>query len=134
MQIILSDHNCEGQASALFEQLKRDGGWLQLVPMRLEIFSNIGLPNSAPDDEVWERCQEDGYILLTGNRSTSDGQVSLELQIRELVTPASLPVLTIGNLKRVIPDVSYRRRCAIRMAEIVDDLENYRGTMRLFIS
>lgn len=75
-----------------------------------------------------------GYILLTGNRSTKDGDKSLELTIRHLVTPDSLPVLTISNLRRINSDPVYRQRCAEQMAEMVDDIERYRGTMRLYLS
>lgn len=34
MQIILSDHNCEGHAEALFDVLKYRG-WLDMIPMKL---------------------------------------------------------------------------------------------------
>lgn len=133
MQIILSDYNCEGQALAIFNRLYYDQVWLELVPMRLLRFRQISLSRKAPDERVWRTCQEEGFILLTGNRSGADGDVSLEHIIRTLVTPDSLPVLTIGNLKRVSVDPDYCRACGERMAEIVDDIENFRGTTRLFI-
>ena len=40
MQVILSDHNCEGQASAIFDILLYDGTWLELVPMQLKWFQH----------------------------------------------------------------------------------------------
>jgi hypothetical protein len=49
------------------------------------------------------------------------------------LTPTSLPVITIGNLKRVLPDLAYRKLCAARLAEIVYDLENFRETMRVYL-
>jgi predicted nuclease of predicted toxin-antitoxin system len=134
VQIILSDHNCEGQAEDIFKVLEYDGDWLKLVPMKLKWFRDVGLSDRASDKTVWQFCQKNGYILLTGNRSTKDGSKSLELTIRHLVTPESLPVLTISNLKRINSDPVYRKRCAEQMAEIVDDIERYRGTMRLFLS
>ena len=66
-------------------------------------------------------------------RSRRDGRKSLELIVRRLVTPTSLPVLTIGNLRRLDSDPVYRRRCAERLAEIVDDIERYRGATRLYL-
>jgi hypothetical protein len=133
MQVILSDHNCEGQARAIFDELLYDGIWLQLVPMQLKWFAAVGLSNKAKDEEVWQLCQVKGYLLLTGNRTASDGAESLEHSIRRLVTADSLPVLTIGNLQRVNADPHYRKACAERLAEIVDDLPKYRGVTRLFI-
>lgn len=133
MQIILSDHNCEGQAQTIFEFLRYQGEWLQLVAMDLKLFRDVGLRNTADDRIVWRFCQEQGYILLTGNRSTKDGEKSLEHQIRHLATPDCLPVLTIGNLKRVQADQIYCRRCAERLVDIVADLHRFRGTLRLFV-
>lgn len=133
MRIILSDHNCEGQAEALFNLLRYQSDWLELVPMELKRFDDVGLAYTADDRVVWQLCQEQSYLLLTGNRSTKDGIKSLEYQIRDLATPDCLPVLTIGNLKRVLPDIEYRRRCAVRLAEIVDELHLYHGTIRLFL-
>lgn len=133
MQIILSDHNCEGQAQAIFDVLRYQGDWLDLVPMELKWFRDYDLPDTTDDDLVWQFCQEQGYILLTGNRSTKDGNESLKYHIRHLTTDDCLPVLTIGNLKRVLPDPHYRRRCAVSLAEIVADLDLYRGITRLFL-
>jgi hypothetical protein len=133
MQVVLSDHNCEGQAKVLFDLLQYHGTWLELSPMKLIWFHDIDLLVSAADEIVWKLCQEKRYLLLTGNRTNDDKEKSLEFAIRTLMTPDNLPVITIGNLKRVIPDPEYRRRCAERLAEIVYDLDNYRGTMRVYI-
>ena len=133
MQTILSDHNCEGHAKAIFDVLLYDNTWLELLPMQLKWFQQIGLSNNATDEEVWRLCQARGYLLLTGNRTADDGEASLELSVRRLITPDSLPVLTIGNLRRVNADPAYCRACAERLAEIVDELHKYRGVTRLFI-
>ena len=133
MQVILADHNCEGHAKAIFDVLLYYGAWLQLVPMQLQWFRDIKLSTKAKDEEVWQLCQNRGYILLTGNRTASDKKESLESAIRRLVTPDSLPVLTIGNLQRVLADPNYCRACSERLAEIIDDLPKYRGVTRLFI-
>lgn len=88
MQIILSDHNCERQAEEIFNVLRYDddGDWLKLVPLKLQWFRDVGLSERASDEIVWQFCQKNGYILLTGNRSTKDGNKSLELTVRRLVT------------------------------------------------
>ncbi len=101
--------------------------------MELKWFKDVGLSPRTGDEILWRFCQEHGYLLLTGNRSGDDGDLSLELIIRRLVTPESLPVLTIGNLKRVLRRKDYSQRCAERLAEIVFELEKYRGITRLYL-
>ena len=132
MQIILSDQNCEGHARAIFDMAKYEG-YLEWIPMELKMFHEVGLRRKADDETVWRFCQEHGYLLLTGNRSGKDGQISLELTIRRLVTSESLPVITIGNLGRVLARPEYRKQCADKLAEIVFELEKHRGITRLYI-
>ena len=131
MQIILSDHNCEGHARAIFDMLKYEG-YLEWIPMELKWFEDVGLSPRTCDGTLWRFCQEHGYLLLTGNRSGDDGDLSLELITRRLVTSESLPVLTIGKNK-VLRRPDYCRRCAERLAEIVFELEKYRGITRLYL-
>ena len=76
MQIVLSDHNCEGQARAIFRALDT-GGYLKLMPVELRLFVDVGLSADAEDAVVWQFCQENRFVLLTGNRKTSDGEQSL---------------------------------------------------------
>ena len=71
-------------------------------------------------------------VLLTANRSVK-GNDSLEQVIREENTSTSLPVVTIGNTDRVLTDTDYRNSCVDRLIEIVFDIDDYRGSRRLFI-
>ncbi len=132
MQIILSDHNCEGQAQRIIFALNRIG-LAVVVPIRLALFSDVGLPFNAGDETVWQLCQQENYLLLTGNRRTVDGEQSLELTLRRLYAPSILPVLTISNPNRILYDRDYCDRCAERLAEVVLDLATLRGTTRLYI-
>jgi hypothetical protein len=132
MQIILSDHNCEGHAQQIIFALNRIG-LSTVAPVQLMLFSDVGLPYSAGDEGVWRLCQEQGYLLLTGNRRTVDGEDSLELTIRRLYAPDILPVLTVGDPNRILYDRNYCDRCAERLAEIVLDLETLRGVTRLYL-
>jgi hypothetical protein len=70
-------------------------------------------------------------LHLTDNRSTK-GTNSLEHTLRQEVGPASLPVITVGNVRR-LNERGYRKACAERLVEILLDLEAYLGTSRLFI-
>ncbi len=132
MQIVLSDHNCEGHAQQIIFALNRIG-LSTIAPVKLLLFSDVGLPYTADDEVVWRLCQEEGYLLLTDNRRTVDGDRSLELTIRRLYAPSILPVLTIGDSKRVVYDRDYCERCAEHLAEIVLDLDTLRGVTRLYL-
>lgn len=71
-------------------------------------------------------------VLLTANRSMKEKD-SLEQVMREENTPTSLPVITIGNAERLLNDSEYRERCVERLIEIVLDIDDYRGSRRIFI-
>jgi hypothetical protein len=71
-------------------------------------------------------------ILITANRSMK-GKDSLEQVMREENTPTSLPVVTIGNIERLLTEPDYRDRCVNRLVDIVVDIEDYQGARRIFI-
>ncbi len=130
MIIVLVDYNMEGQAILLWGTLAAEG-WLDLVPLRLMTFGEVGLPFDSDDRTVWRFVQAQRMLLLTDNRSMK-GPDSLEQTIREEHTSTSLPVITIGSLDR-LDEQAYRKRCATRLVEIALDLEAYTGVTRLFI-
>lgn len=127
---VLVDHNLKGQALVLWGTLAAEG-WLDLFPLRLVTFEEVGLPINSNDRAVWRFAQAKGMILLTGNRSRK-GPDSLEQTIREENTVSSLPVITVASVAR-LDERSYREQFASRLVEIVLDLNNYLGTGRLFI-
>jgi hypothetical protein len=53
--------------------------------------------------------------------------------MREENTPTSLPVVTIGNIERLLAEPDYRDRCVNRLVDIVVDIEDYQGARRIFI-
>jgi hypothetical protein len=126
----LIDHNLKGQAVWLWGILSARG-WLELVPLDYVTFETVGLPINSNDRLVWRFAQEHQLILLTANRNMK-GQDSLEQTIREENTPKSLPVVTVANRDRLTEPI-YRERCAVRLVEIVLDLEQHLGTERIFI-
>ena len=106
-------------------------GWLELVPLRLVTFAEIGLSLDSSDRTVWHFVQAQRMLLLTDNRGMK-GADSLEQTVREESTASALPVLTIGNVGR-LDEREYRESCARRLVEIVLDLEYYLGAGRVFI-
>ncbi len=130
---ILSDKNCEGHARAIQYALIRRG-YVDMLGIAVLSFGDVGLDERADDETVWMFCQRANHILLTGNRTTTDGNISLEMVMQRLVTGTSLPVLTIGDLDRVLKDGEYCEECAEAVATVVLDLEEkFRGTPRLYI-
>ena len=126
----LIDRNLEGYAIQLLGTLANQG-WLELFSIRFVMFDEVGLAVNSSDRIVWKFAQEHQMILLTANRRMK-GTESLEQTIREENTVTSLPVLTISNLNR-FSDRQYREQCAVRLVDILLDLENYRGVGRVFI-
>jgi hypothetical protein len=127
---VLADHNIEGQAALLWSALGTEG-WLDLIPMRLVYFAHVDLALGSSDRDIWHFVQAHRMLLLTGNRNM-DGEDSLGHVIQEANEPASLPVITISRIERVI-EMTYRRQCATRLAEIALYLDDYLGTGRLYI-
>src|SRR5690242_17391676 len=115
MIALLVDHNIEGQAALLWSTLAT-AGWLDLGLFHLVLFTDADLSFASTDREVWRFAQTHTMLLLTGNRNM-DGDDSLEQTIREENEPSSLPVMTIGNLDRMV-DRAYREECALRLVEI----------------
>ncbi len=129
--IFLVDHNLEGHA-LLLSGILANLGWLDLLQIRLTTFEEMALSVTSNDRVVWRFAQANEMILLTANRSMK-GNNSLEQGIREENTSTSLPVVTIGDADRVLIDPDYRNRCVDRLIEIVFDLDDYKGAMRLFV-
>ena len=100
--------------------------------MQFVTFAQVGLPVDSNDRVVWRFAQDNGMILLTGNRRMT-GQDSLERTIREENQTTSLPVLTIGNLDRLVQR-TYRERCANRLADIVFDLGDHLALLTFIVS
>ncbi|WP_205704044.1 hypothetical protein [Candidatus Chloroploca sp. Khr17] len=130
MITILADHNIEGQALLLWGTLGA-AGWLELVPLRLVRFVEVGLPYTSTDRVVWHFVQTHEMYLLTDNRNM-EGHDSLEQTIRDENTERSLPVLTIGRVDRMV-ERTYREACAARLLDIILYPEDHVGTGRLFI-
>jgi len=129
--IFLVDHNIEGHSAMLLGEIASQG-WLNLITIQFVTFGEIGLAVESSDRVVWQYAQAEQMILLTANRSMK-GKDSLEQVMREENTLASLPVITVGNADRLLVDFEYRERCAERLVEIAVDINDYKGTRRMFI-
>lgn len=127
----LVDHNLRGHSVVSAGSLAASG-WLELISIRFVLFEEAGLAVTSNDRVVWQYAQDSQMILITANRSMK-GKDSLEQVMREENTPTSLPVVTIGNIDRLMAEPDYRERCVDRLVDIVIDIEDYQGARRIFI-
>ena len=128
---LLIDHNLRGHSVVLAGSLAASD-WLDLIAIRFVLFEEVGLEVNSDDRVVWRCAQANNMILLTANRSMK-GKNSLEQVMREENTPTSLPVITIGNIDRLLAEPEYRDRCVNNLVNIIVDIEDYRGARRIFI-
>jgi predicted nuclease of predicted toxin-antitoxin system len=128
--IVLVDYNLTGYV-VLFQGTLAAEGWLALLLIRFVTLQEAGLAADTNDRIIWRFAQSNQMLLLTANRNAK-GEDSLEQTIREEGTSTSLPVITIGNLDRLV-EREYREQCSVRLADIVLSIENYLVVSRLFI-
>lgn len=134
MLAIMADDDVEGQVQVLL-RLLTSAEWCaiwQELAVRLESFVHLGIPVDSSDAEVWQICQAQQIILITGNRNRV-GPEALEAIIARYNMPTSLPILTIGDPRRVLSSRVYAERVVTRLLEYLLDLENFRGSGRLYL-
>jgi predicted nuclease of predicted toxin-antitoxin system len=126
----LVDYNLDGYA-LIFLGILTKLGWLEFAAIRFVTFREAGLSMDSSDRILWRYAQAHQMIILTANRNMK-GEDSLEQVMREENSENSLPVVTIANLDR-FSETDYRERCVERLMEIVLDIDQYKGSGRLFI-
>ena len=134
MPRIMADHNVEGHLQVLLT-IWSSSAWGDVwreIGCDLESFERLGIAPDTSDTDLWEVCQAHEIVLLTGNRN-AEGADSLEAAIASLGTARSLPVVTVGDPDRLLRDRDYAQRVAAQVLEYLLDLENLRGTGRLYV-
>ncbi len=134
MPDLLADVNIEGHVCAIVRIIEEEfgSGALNSVNCKLLEWNSIGLPKNAKDQLVWRKAQEIGAVLVTNNRNRKDAS-SLNATILNENKLGSLPVLTLADANRVKNDRSYAVSVAIRLMEILMEIDVYRGTGRLYL-
>jgi hypothetical protein len=134
MRGILIDVNLWGLMERLRAALESEK-WVEFwtfLAVPLLSFEDVGLPVTARDNVVWQKCQESQWVLITGNRN-SRGADSLQETIRRGNTADVLPVITVGDLDLVMESAEYVERATEKLLEYLLGIENLRGTGRLFV-
>ncbi|HVA46417.1 MAG TPA: DUF5615 family PIN-like protein [Pirellulales bacterium] len=68
---ILADVNIQGHVDFLVDLLTSDA-WVEFweaLGIRYATFDDVGLDAESADAEVWQACQDKGYVLVTSNRN-----------------------------------------------------------------
>jgi hypothetical protein len=134
MRGIVADNNVEGHLTALLRVWQSEE-WREVwenLRLSVHTFAEWELDRNTPDDVLWRECQAREVILITANRN-DDGPTSLEAVIRTSSSSVSLPVFTFADATRVLADRAYTTRVAIALLQYFMDIENYRGTGRLYV-
>lgn len=130
----MADHDVEGHLRVI-RRVLLSAEWKEIcdaLALQVESFETVRIPYETSDSELWRICQQNEIVLITGNRNL-DGRDSLENTIRELSTESTLPVLTLSEPKRIFRDHKYLEAVVESLLEFLFDLDNYRGTGRLYL-
>lgn len=134
MKGILADIHLKGPVENLVREMQAEP-WDELwkvLGLALFYFEDVNLTPTSTDLEIWQRCQAEELIFITNNRN-SDSPDSLEATIRRCNTARSLPVFTIGDLDKLRRSPAYAQRVLERLFGYLLEIENVRGTGRLFL-
>ncbi len=134
MPKIMADHDVEGHLEILL-RIWTSSPWNELwqqLACEIESFRRRGIAYDTTDAELWRLCQQEGIVLITGNRNAESDEF-LEATIQRNTTQTCLPVFTIANPARVLSDRDYAERVAERILEYLSDLDGIRGTGRLYV-
>jgi len=134
MPAIMADHDVEGHLQVLLRILT-SAEWGELwseLAYTVESFVSLDIPYSMTDLELWHTCQTRQIVLITGNRNKA-GLDSLTSAIQQFNSSSSIPVLTIGDPPRILSSRDYAESVVSRLLEYLVDLDNIRGTGRLYL-
>jgi hypothetical protein len=95
-------------------------------------FEDFDLADDASDMVIWQVCQANEVLLITGNRNAESAE-SLEMTIRKHGAADSLPVLTLADPDRIGRDRAYAESIVVRLFEIFMDIDELRGAGRLYL-
>lgn len=131
----MSDNDVQGYVIRLMD-ICQASPWIELwreFECILVRFEDFQLAADATDAEIWQVCQDNQVLLLTGNRNAA-GPESLETTIRQRNSPDCLPVLTLADPPRIARDAEYAHAVVERLFEVLIDVDRLRGSGRLYLA
>ena len=81
---MMSDNDVQGQVSRLMD-ICQSPPWSELwedLECVLATFEDLRLAEDATDASIWQACQDNEVLLITGNRN-AEGPHSLDTTIRQ---------------------------------------------------
>lgn len=134
MRAIMADNDIQGHMEVLMRLLLSDA-WREFwIALNLSVptFADLSLDASVSDATLWHLCQKEQIVLITGNRN-KDGPDSLEAMIQSQNTPSCLPVLTLGDPNLALHNRIYANRVVQTLLQYLLEIDNFRGTGRLWL-
>jgi hypothetical protein len=136
VQGLLADVNVQGHLLYLHHLLEALGLWTVLgeLNLRLVTFRDLQLAPDLDDRSLWNRCQQDGWVLFTENRN-HDAPDSLHATLTDSWQMGYLPVVTLSNKGRFEYDRAYAERVATDVADLLFGIANeqYRDQPRIYV-
>jgi hypothetical protein len=133
---LLADENVQGHLPYLRQLLETLGLWPVLAELKLELvtFPDLALARGLDDRSLWNRCQQDGWVLFTENRN-HDGPDSLHATLTDSWRVGHLPVLTLANKAAFEHSRGYAERVATGVAETLFGIAHgeYRDQPRIYV-
>jgi hypothetical protein len=120
----MSDNDVQGHVGRLMDICQLPP-WVELwrdLECVLYTFADVDLPGDAIDAVIWQACQDNDILLITGNRN-AEGPESLEMTIRQRNTPNCLPVLTLADPDRIQRELQYAESVVERLFDILVDTD-----------
>lgn len=134
MRAIMADNDLVGHVGEIVRVLLSDE-WREIwLSLHLEVrtFADLSLRTDASDADVWDVCQKEQVILITGNRNKK-GPDSLQATIQIHNTSNSLPVFTIADPNRVLRSRTYLDEVVVSLLDYLLFIDNVRGAGRLWL-
>ncbi|MCE9552539.1 MAG: hypothetical protein K8T91_04065 [Planctomycetes bacterium] len=116
----MADVNVQAHLTYLRHLLDSLELWPVLAELNLRFvtFAELQIVPDILDRPLWNRCQEEGWVLFTENRNQDDAD-SLEATLRDSWQIGHLPVLTLANKSRFEHNREYAQRVAADVAELL---------------
>ncbi len=133
---LLADVNVQGHLPYLRRLLEALDLWdvLAELHLRFATFRDLTLPRDLDDRSLWNRCQQDGWVLFTENRNHED-ENSLQATLTDSWRVGHLPVFTLANKGKFEHSPAYARRVATDVAELLFGIAQgeYRDQPRIYV-
>ncbi len=123
MQGVLADVNVQGHLRYLQRRMATLGlaALLAESGIRFAVFQELDLHPKIDDRTLWNRCQQDQWVLFTDNRN-DDGDDSLGATLADSWRPGHLPILTLTSKDRLEHNPEFADIVAKEIAELLFEI------------